>query len=639
MTALKTGSEINPAIFSEQAQAEIKRLQTLVDRHEQILNTVSEGLIFVSRDGTVLSANQELHKIANVPADTLIGKNVFKLIIQMAQPNQVKTFTKLAKEALSRPLNKVFEFEYQNRILKISARMEPKFGGVTGIICDITLQTKHETDLDQTNALYRSLFEDAPILYITTINIEDQPIISDCNNVFINQLGYAREQIIGQPIHNFYTAESIEQLYAGNGFQRALSGEFDLEERGFITRKGTIINSLISSVPFFGEDGAAIGTLTLFLDITKRKEAEQELEQASKLKSILFKIMQAGEISSDLNSFFEIVRKEVIRIFETANFYITLYDREKNLLSFPVWTDQKDQQPDPTPLGEGIIAYLIKKGQSQLLTKQKLKLLAGKEEVKIIGSAPDSWLGVPLKIENEIIGVMAIYHYDSQSIITDHDREILVIVASQISETIAKKQAEEALRVSEERFRSLYENSTIGLYRTSPKGEILLANPTLVKMLGYDSLSELQEKNLEDDTFFHGRDRDDFKRSVEQAGEIRGFENTWVQRNGLELHVRESARVIRDVNGRSLYYEGTVEDITAGKRQTHLIEALNRIALTVESTIDLDDIFHTVNIEFEKLGFHYLLLQNAPDSSYLQIRYHRYSSSVVRAGEHLLISS
>ena len=517
MTALKTGSEINPAIFSEQAQAEIERLLTLVDRYEQILNSVSEGIINVSQNGTVFSANQELYKIINVPVGTITGKTVFQLIKQLAQPKQVKALSKLVKEALSGRPPISFELEYQNRILEISARIEPKFSGVTGILRDITQRKQHELELQQTETLYRSLFENAPILYITTTRIEDQPIISDCNDSFISRLGYSREQVIGQSIHNFYTAESINKLYAGYGYRRALSGEFDLEERSFITINGTIIHSLIRSVPFYGEDGVATGTLTLFLDITERKETEQELEQASKLKSILFKIVQAGEIFSDFKSFFKVVRDEVIRIFETANFYITLYDREKNLLSFPVWTDEKDQQPDATPPGEGIIAYLIKTGQSQLLTKQKLKLLTSKGEVKIIGSAPASWLGVPLKIENEIIGVMAIYHYDSQSIITDQDREILEIVASQISETIAKKQAEDALRASEERFRSLYENSTIGLYRTSPKGEILLANPTLVKMLGYDSLSELQGKNLEDDTYFYGRGRADFKRSVERT--------------------------------------------------------------------------------------------------------------------------
>jgi len=66
------------------------------------------------------------------------------------------------------------------------------------------------------------------------------------------------------------------------------------------------------------------------------------------------------------------------------------------------------------------------------------------------------------------------------------------------------------LRESEERFRSLYENSTIGLYRTSPDGKIILGNPTLVKMLGYSSFEELAARNLEQDGFEPSYERKNF---------------------------------------------------------------------------------------------------------------------------------
>jgi len=70
-----------------------------------------------------------------------------------------------------------------------------------------------------------------------------------------------------------------------------------------------------------------------------------------------------------------------------------------------------------------------------------------------------------------------------------------------LTDITERKRAEEALRKSEERFRSIYENSTIGLYRTSPDGKIILANPALVKMLGYSSFAELSARNLEKEGF------------------------------------------------------------------------------------------------------------------------------------------
>ena len=64
-----------------------------------------------------------------------------------------------------------------------------------------------------------------------------------------------------------------------------------------------------------------------------------------------------------------------------------------------------------------------------------------------------------------------------------------------------RKRAEEALHESEARYRSLFDNSPIGIYRTTPAGEILDANPALLEMLGYATLDELRQRNLEETGF------------------------------------------------------------------------------------------------------------------------------------------
>ena len=130
----------------------------------------------------------------------------------------------------------------------------------------------------------------------------------------------------------------------------------------------------------------------------------------------------------------------------------------------------------------------------------------------------------------------------------------------------ALRRTEEALRENEERFRSLYENSTVGLYRTTPGGEILLANPTIVRMLGYDSFEELRSRSLKEGGYEPSYPRQQFIERIEQEGEIRGFDMTWRRRDETILFVRESARAIRDARGETLYYDGTVEDITDQKR-------------------------------------------------------------------------
>jgi two-component system cell cycle sensor histidine kinase/response regulator CckA len=114
-------------------------------------------------------------------------------------------------------------------------------------------------------------------------------------------------------------------------------------------------------------------------------------------------------------------------------------------------------------------------------------------------------------------------------------------------------------------FRGIVEHSTIGLYRTTPDGRILVANRALVRMLGYRSAAELRRRNLEGEGFEPDYPRDVFRRRVEEEGQIAGVESAWTRRDGTVLYVRESAVAVRDRAGRIRFYEGAVEDVTERK--------------------------------------------------------------------------
>jgi len=141
--------------------------------------------------------------------------------------------------------------------------------------------------------------------------------------------------------------------------------------------------------------------------------------------------------------------------------------------------------------------------------------------------------------------------------------EAIVCIAKDITERI---HTEQALRESEERFRSLFENIPIGVYRTTPGGKVLNANSTLLKMIGYDSSTDLSTLDFEKISMESGYSRDDFRMQMNKQGEARGLEGVWRTRNGKLLYIRENSRVVRDASGNPLYYEGTVEDITERKR-------------------------------------------------------------------------
>jgi PAS domain S-box-containing protein len=137
------------------------------------------------------------------------------------------------------------------------------------------------------------------------------------------------------------------------------------------------------------------------------------------------------------------------------------------------------------------------------------------------------------------------------------------------------KQAQDSLRNSEERFRTIFENTVVGLYRTTPDGRILLANPALVKMMGCQSFEELAQLNLEKEGIDSSTPRSIFKQRIEKEGKVVGLESVWIRRDGSKLFVSESASAVRDGNGNILYYEGTAEDITERRKAEQALEKLN----------------------------------------------------------------
>jgi len=162
------------------------------------------------------------------------------------------------------------------------------------------------------------------------------------------------------------------------------------------------------------------------------------------------------------------------------------------------------------------------------------------------------------------------------------------------------KKVKRALQESEERYRQLFENVPIGIYRTTPDGLIVDANPALVKMLGYESFAELSSRNLEKEYADAGNSRADFIKRLKRDGEIKGLEAVWSKKDGSYIHVRENAKLTKTADGEVLF-EGTVEDITLSKQaeaaqkiRTQQLEILNCIISSGNLTESLTDMLDCV---------------------------------------------
>jgi PAS domain S-box-containing protein len=135
-------------------------------------------------------------------------------------------------------------------------------------------------------------------------------------------------------------------------------------------------------------------------------------------------------------------------------------------------------------------------------------------------------------------------------------------VLSMMTDITERKNAERALRRSETRFRSLFENVLEGVYQSSPEGRILSANPMLLKMLGLNSETDFNNIDIANDLYVDPEIRMRLLERLEREGSFQNVEYALRRRDGEVIHVVENARVVRADDGGVLFYEGTLAEIT-----------------------------------------------------------------------------
>jgi PAS domain S-box-containing protein len=167
-----------------------------------------------------------------------------------------------------------------------------------GFITDITEQHERERELERrtgeletlTTELeeqYRYLFEEAPVMAVVTRAEDGRPVVDDCNQRFVETLGYDRDAIIGAELVTFYAPESERKLLEGGGYERALAGEFMREDRKLTTADGDAVETLLRAVPRYDARDEIVGTLALYVDVSERKELEREKERLEEFASIV----------------------------------------------------------------------------------------------------------------------------------------------------------------------------------------------------------------------------------------------------------------------------------------------------------------------------------------------------------------
>lgn len=458
--------------------------------------------------------------------------------------------------------------------------------GILGLMVDVTQARRAEASVAESEVKFRTLAEESP------------------NIIFINRRGrvlYANKkatEVMGYERHEFALPEfDFLQLLAPESrplamenFRRHQAGE-EVPPTAYtlLTRDGRRVEGLHSTrLIDYGGEPAILGIIT---DVTEARRAEAALARRAAQLEVLAEI---GAQITAVASLEEVLRRTVALVHERLGYeHVGVFLRSpdgRDLVMQARAGTAAERIPEGhrLPAGKGLVGTAAASGQPVLVNNVA-------DDPRYLNFYPDridsrSELSVPILTGGETVGVLDV-QATSEAAFSEVDVQVLGILGDQLGAAISNAGLVGALTQSEQRYRDLTENSAVGIYRTTPEGDILVANPAVVRMLGFDSFDHLSRRNLETDGFEPDYPRAAFKERLERDGQIIGLESAWRRKDGTAIYVRESARVVRDDRGRSLYYEGTVEDITDRKLAE---QALERHSLELQTLYEssLETIAH-----------------------------------------------
>ena len=301
--------------------------------------------------------------------------------------------------------------------------------------------------------------------------------------------------------------------------------------------------------------------------ITTDSHTGAELDMASMVKAtqvISGEIVMEGLISS--------LMKIVIENSGAQKGFLVLVKGNNLMIEARVSVDKEELMLESQPfdecqeLSQAIVNYVLRTNETVVLTDAASEGIFTKDFYIAINQTR-SVLCMPIMRRGALTGILYLENNLTTGAFTPQRLETLNILASQAAISIENAKFYSLLKESEEKYRGIFDNATEGIFQTAPDGRILMANPALARMGGYNGPEELLKSitNLKEQLYVESPKRDELLNLIDEQGFVKDFELNIYRRDGSIIDVSVNVHAVRDKNQNVLYYEGMLKDITEKK--------------------------------------------------------------------------
>lgn len=581
-------------LMSEEAKALTREIkESTASQLQAILDHVKDAIITVSEAGHITTVNGTGERVFGYGESDLVGRTLDFLLPELAGEASTATILDQLAARLDdtqadlAPQETVALHSTGNRFTAELAVSKAKVNRENVyIVClrDTTERKNAEAALRDSEARYRTLVQHAPEC-IVVLDLDAGRFV-EANDNAVRFFKMDRETLLST------SPEKLTPSLQSDGVQssdlilgyidKALAGEAPVFEWMYRDSHGNDIPCEVRLVRLPAANRRLIrGSIT---DITERKRAELLVGGEKRV----FERMAANvDLGMTLQSLIEAVE----RVATDAICAVRLLEPDRSTLTLcigpklaPEYSEAMHTVPVAIRNGSCAAAVYLER-QVIVADIARDALWENRRKAALAAGLKAAW-STPIRAsDGKILGTLALYFRTSRSP-SRRDFELMSRMTQLAGIAIERRRAEEALRTSEAQYRGLFDNVIEGVYSSTCDGSFISVNPALVRMVGCQTSAELLA--LPAGSFYADPEvREDILATLERDGEIRNAEFQLRRMDGSTLTVVENARVVRDVSGNVVAYEGTISDITERKRaEIQVIEEKEKAQTTLQSIGD-----------------------------------------------------